>query len=217
MGAEVLIPLAISAIGSGAQAYNSYDTAKDQDAEAAAGIRSQANYQREADARLNEEIGALERSTPEGASQSALEQYMTQLQRTRAQAQGSNPGVPGASNEFVNDTAAANKSVGNYGDRLAGIMSRISAPDRQRQAETTGFNRAAGDVQGIGRNANGSAFLSELRSRGIRNNPWVDLGGKLVQNAGAAAGDIMGPDAGTSRVLAAGQRQPARLAQRGLA
>lgn len=186
MGTEAIwIPLVASAVSAGVSAKQTHDVAKRQDNEAAAGIAAQANRQRQADARVSQEVQALESSTPEGERAAANQEFLTQLQKSRGQ-QYAGGKVGASSDEFATDTERGASNVVDFGKREAGIRSRISAPTRQRTNEQIGFGRLGGDLGSIGRNAGGDAFLSQLRMRGIGRNPWVDAAAGVGQ--GVASG-----------------------------
>lgn len=174
MGAEILIPLAISALGSGAQAYNTYRTMGKQDEEAAVGIRAQAGHQRQADEAVNNSVDQLGQSSPEGARAKATDDFLSQLRRNQGQAV---PGAsPGGSSRYAEDSAGAETDVADFGAKAASTMARISAPGMQREQEGVNFNRLSTSLGTIGRNASGDQFLTQLRSRSIRENPWVNAG-----------------------------------------
>lgn len=186
MGTEaVWIPAVLSAVGAGASAKNSYDTAKRQDNEAAAGIAAQANRQQQADDRVSQEVNALSASSPEAEREQATAQFMDQLKRTRGQ-QYDTSAVGASSDEFNADAKRGATNVVDFGKKRAANMAAISAPGRQRVNEQTGFGRLGGDLNQVGRAANGDAFLSQLRQRGIQRNPWVDAGASIA--GGVASG-----------------------------
>lgn len=192
MGAEVLVPLAISALSAGAATYNTVDTARRADRVAAQGITQQADTQRRADERVNQEIQTLEGSTPEDSRAAANNDYLTALRRNRSNAVGED--LTGAtSSAYTADTAAAKTGVTGYGTRVADTMSRIAAPGRQRQAEGEGFAQLASNLQNFSRESQGNAFLQSLRQRSVTRNPWVDAGATI--GSGVAGG--MAANSGT--------------------
>jgi hypothetical protein len=184
MGTEAAwVPLVVAALGSGVQAYNVRQTAKEADNVAAQGIRQQGERQREADDRVSQEVNALEASSPEAARAQATEAFMGQLRRTRGNAVENGPA--GASARYGADLAGAEGDVADFGSRGADILARIGAPAQQRLAEGQGAGRLASDLGGIGRNAGGDAFLNNLRQRSVRNNPWLEAGGQILTGVGS--------------------------------
>lgn len=185
MGVETAVALGLSALSAGAAAKNQHDVLKRQDNEAASGIAAQASRQRQADQRVSQEVDALQSSTPEAERAQANAQFMNQLQQNRAQ-QYNGGRVGASSDEFSEDTKRGASNVVDFGKKQAGVLSRISAPGRQRTNEQVGFGRLGGDLGRIGRGAEGDAFLSQLRMRGIGKNPWIDAAAGIGQ--GAASG-----------------------------
>lgn len=188
MGSEaVWVPLVISALGAGASAYNTNQTAKRQDQVAAEGIRQQASRQKEADQKVAGEVDALKASNADAARKESTNDFLAQLRRTASVAQGGD-GITGAANErFLTDTADANTGIKDYGQRAASILGRIAAPGRQRMAEGQSQARLASALSVIGRGSEGDAFLNNLRLRGVNRNPWIDAGASI---AGGAAGGM---------------------------
>lgn len=214
MGTEALwIPAVVAAVGAGVQAKETHDVAKEQDEAAAQGIRTQAGRQREADARVAQEVNELQSSSPEESQREATDAFMQQLKRTRSQAHGG--GSVGAVSDAYNaDSAGASAAVDQYGTTRAGLLGRINAPGLQRTAETVSRLRAGSELGQIGRNAAGDQFLTQLRMGQIRANPWMMAGGQVLQGAGqgmASSGyGAQTPngmsEAGTRRVINNGQR-----------
>lgn len=178
------IGMALAAAGSGAQAYSARETAKSQDQAAARGIKNQQAKQREIDSRVDQSIGALERSGPEDERAASLDQYMAQLRSSRAQANGSD--VPITGGRYGEDVEASQAAIGNYGEKVAGLLSRIRAASDQRTNEGYDIGRMGSDVAGTARNASGQAFIDQLRLRGITQNPWVTAAGDVAKGAGSA-------------------------------
>lgn len=195
------VPALISAVGAGAGAYETRRVAKKQDALAAEGIRQQSMRQREADARISQELGALERSSPEAERAKALDDYVAQLRATRANAAGGGA-VPGASDRYQTDEAGARADIQNFGEKVAGTLARINAPGFQRQREGFGINRLGGDIGGISRAAQGDDFLTQLRLSRVGRNPWVDAAAQGLQGLGQGmAGRAAAPASAARRPL----------------
>jgi hypothetical protein len=176
----------MSLVAGATTAYQADRQASKQDAALAQGMRQQGARQREANARVDQELEKLKTSNADAERKSANDQYMQQLQRTRAAAEGSVPGVVGGSDRFASDVIAQNAAAEQTSAKIADLMSRIAAPALQRQRENTGFGRLTSDVGVIGRGSAGDDFLTQLRVRGIRANPWVTAGAGVL--GGAAQG-----------------------------
>jgi hypothetical protein len=214
MGTEALwIPAVISAIGAGASAYQTHQVAKDQDQAAAQGIRTQQAKQREIDARASQEIDALEQSSPEDERAAAMEKYMTQLRTARGNMEGDG-NIPNASDRYQKDVVASKAGIGNFGEKVADILSRVQAAGDQRRNEGYSFGRAGSDIAGTAREAQGADFLNRLRISGIQRNPWVDAGSNVLQgvaqgmSAKYASGAGPGPKPGWGGTGAGGGVPP---------
>lgn len=203
MGTEAAwVPYAVALLAAGGSAYNTKKTADDQDAVAARGIREQAARQKEADARVNEELGALEESNPDAERQKAMNDYLTQLRANRAQVEGGGR-VPGASDEYQRDIATSKADIGNYGEKLSGVLSRIRGPLEQRRNEAYGRARTSSDIEGVARNAEGDDWLNRLRLSRVRRNPWIDAAaaaGMAYAGASAGAAGARGANVGAGSV-----------------
>lgn len=192
MGTEALwVPLAVGALSAGAGAYNADRTARKQSAAATQGILQQQARQREATARVNQQIGAVERSTPEGERAAATDAYLAQLRANRAGVEGS-PTL-GGSDRFRADTDAAKVDIQNYGTNAAKTLASIDAPLNQRITESRGVGRAGVDLNRIAGEAQGDDFLNKLRMSQIRRNPWIDAASQIGTSYAKGAASRMKP------------------------
>lgn len=200
MGAEVIVPLLMTAASAGIGAYNTNQTAKREDRAAAEAIRAQAGKQKQADARTLKEVSTLEGSSSRDEEAKRADQYATQLRRNRGKMQGVNlaPGIGGEA--FTADAANAMSGVDSFAGETADLMARADAPGMQRQGEATGYGKLATDIGLIQRESRGQAYIDELRRRSIRRNPWLDMAaGALGSAAGGFGGGGM-PDIGLTQV-----------------
>lgn len=195
MGAEILIPLALAAAGTGVDMYNTKRTNDKRDDLAVQGLKRQQEHQRNADARVSQQIGALEQSSPEASRDQALTGYLEQLRAQRGAATGGVQNVPGASKRYAADVDTNQAAIGNYGQRVAGTLSRIQAAGRQRQQEGIGTGRMMADVAGIARNASGDDTVNRMRVAGVQANPWLTALSGVLKAAGMAYGATAGAGA----------------------
>lgn len=183
MGTEYAwVPYVLAAAGTGAQVVSDQSQRNDQARATEVGLDQQKARQDEADAAVNAEIGALQRSTPEAQRQEAADSFITQLRRSNASSQGDVP--VGASEQFQTDTAAAEQGVTDFGTRTANLMARISAPVRQRQVEGQGMSRLASQLATVGRNSQGDDFLAQLRLQRATGNPGLEAAGQFLTGVG---------------------------------
>lgn len=184
--------LALAALAAGATTVNTQQTAKRADREAAAGIRQQSNIQRDADARLRAEIGEIGKSDPEAERKESRDQFLQQLQRSRAQIDSSTADVSGASDEFRSDVDENAIKTQQLGRRVSDLLSRIDAPGLQRRGEAERFGRFATDLGGLGRRSSGENFLTQLRLRNVRRNPFLDAFASFGGSFAGAQADASG-------------------------
>ncbi len=201
MGIETgtAIALALAAAGSAASYENTRRTAKKQDHALAEQLRNQGAKQRQADARVGEQLDDLAGSNSDAARNESLDSYMQTLRRGRAQMQaGLAPTI--GSDTFRQDAAGAAQGVERYATETADLMSKIEAPTRQRQQEGFGFGRTASDLGLIARDAAGQNYVDQLRLMAIRRNAGLDFAAGLMGTgsqafaAGAGTGAATNPD-----------------------
>lgn len=186
MGIELALALGLAAAGAGVSAYNTNKTLKKQDAAAAQGIRNQAKLQREADARVNEQVQQLEGSTMADERAKRLDEFMATLAANRGQARGIDAGTLGsAAFQAANDAGVTRADTA--AARTAGQLATADAATMQRIGEGVSYGRLATDLGLTQRRASGQQFLDDLRLRRIRRNPGLDvLAGALSGAAGMA-------------------------------
>lgn len=199
------IPIAIALAGTAAQQAETQRVERKQDEETAQGLLNQSRRQQEADRRVNDEIAQLETSTAADDRAQRLGQYMQQLQRGQRQAlSGLNSPIGGAT--FQADAGAARAGANNTAATTAGLMSRIDAPQLQRQQEAFGYGKLATDLDMEARASRGQQFIDQLRLRQIRRRPEVDLLAGLATSAGGAMGG-----GGAGRIAASAPRMGANF------
>lgn len=178
---------ALSVASAGTSYYNTEKTADRQDAALADSIINQSRKQREADARVGEEVQKLEGSTAADERAERLAQYMDVVGRNRDSLQaGLVPGV--GSDRFQADAQGSAAAAESYAGKMADLMARVDAGSLQRQREGFGYGRLATDLSRVAREASGQSFLDELRLRGIRRNPWLDAAAAGMSGAAGAMG-----------------------------
>lgn len=175
--------LALSAAAAGTQYVNTERTAKRQDNALATQIRNQGAKQRQADARVGEQIDDLAASNADAARNESLDSYMQTLRRNHGQTKaGLAPSF--GSETFQRDAADAAQGVDRYATETADLMSKIDAPVCQRQQEGFGFGRLGTDLGLLQRDASGQNYVDQLRLMAIRRNSGLDFAAGLM-NVGA--------------------------------
>jgi hypothetical protein len=207
MGTEAAwIPLVLSlagtAVGAGATIYNQRQTAKQQDNVLAAQLRSEAAKQREADAQTQNLINNVKNSSSADEKAGSLGQFTQAIQANRANAERplQTQGAVSAAYKKAGSDAAlgmATKATG-----LADLVSSIDAPFQQRQNDRKILDDYDQNIGLIERRNSGDDFLTQLKLRRIRPNPWVSAVGDFA--SGAAKGYGGGYGAGSTDQMAGG-------------
>lgn len=197
------IPAIIAVVGAGMQVYNTQRTASKQDAAAARSIRNQSKKQEEVDARVNKEVQELSQSNSADERAKALSNYTDTVRQGSGEiTAGLTPGI--GSDIFKADAAKGAQGTLDYAGNIAGLMSRIDAPNMQRRGEAFGYGRLATDTNMLAREARGQAFLDELRMRSIVRNPWMDAAGSALQSYGSSGGSFGAGSGSTGSSVGAG-------------
>lgn len=196
------LALAGTLAASGMQAYNTNRTLSKQDASAAQGIRDQSRIQQKADVKVNDEVTKLEASRSGDERAQRLTDYMKTLTTARGKTDS------GLENIALGDAfnAAGGKAKGDLaatGNRTADLLAGVDAAGLQRQGEANSFGRLATDIGLVGRESQGQKFLTDLRTRSIRRNPWIDAGASALK--GLSSGGFGG---GASTAAAAPMAMP---------
>ncbi len=191
MGTEaVWIPMAIAAVGAGASAYNTYQTGRNQDRALAASIQQQQVRQREADALVRAQLERTGQSTPDAERQTAMQEYLTQIQRAQAQAEGGLGVMGDVSARYAGDAGSAGQAIRDYATGTADIYSRIDAPLRQREREGIEFSRLGSDINTLGMLSGSDQYLADLRLRRAgQRNPWIDAFSQAAQGYAGGMSD----------------------------
>lgn len=189
MPLPLLLLAGLAAAGSAGLGYvNTRNTARKQDNELAASIRQQGVNQRKADAKVNEQVDKLEGSRSADEKAKRMAEYFTTLTRGRKNIEAGLGGAEGGQ-AFQAAAEGARGDVGDYAGESAGLMAGIDAAGLQRMGEGFDFGRLGTDIDLVRRQSAGDQFLSDLRLRGIRRNPWMDAGSALLSGlSGSMAG-----------------------------
>jgi hypothetical protein len=223
-GAE--IGLILAATGTGVGAINQQGAMRKQDRSAARGVREQAEFQRQANARMQQELAGLQQSGPQPEQAQSMDAYMNAL---RAAQPGVEAGfqAPGTVNpRFAELVSGQRQDMGGIAGGTARDMSVMDAAMLQRLREGQSQNRAVSDLGRIGGDAAGADYLNRLRTASIRPNPWVGAAGSIMQGVGsamammppkaAAAGAAAGAPTTAAAVSPAGMTQDMLARLRGL-
>lgn len=192
------VAVAVAAAAALTTAYNTRQTAKKQDAALAEGIRQQAKIQKRGNQQISDSLSKLEKSRSGTEQAGALEQYRQALRGTDAQAR-SGQAVEGLSDAYDEATRAGTATAqGNVGN-IADLLSRIDAPNLQRQREGIGVADLGLNLSTLGRDARGADFLARMKAQNIRRNPWLDAAAAAMNAyAGGGGGFSFGGSSGSA-------------------
>jgi hypothetical protein len=181
MGMSALIPLALSAIGTGMQIYNERQTERKQDNALAAQLRADASKQRQADQQTAQLINKTRASTDTDEKASALEKFTQAVAANRANAE--RPMLTQGAVSDAYKAAGSNAALGmaSKASGLADLVSSIDAPRQQRQNDVRDLDEYRTNVGMIGRFSRGDDFRAQMKLRGIKRNPWLDAGAQVAQ------------------------------------
>lgn len=179
------VATAIAVIGAATQQYTQHQANKKADKQAANRIYQQAENQDRADYAVNQLL--TKRATDDGSAErtAVSRSLMDQSQAAQmAASRGLNQGgaVSDAYRASANDAALG---ISDYGQRAAGLMARIDAPQQQRRREALQSGNLASQLGLIGREAASDDFLAQLRLQAIRPDPWLTAAGQIAQGVGS--------------------------------
>lgn len=175
---------ALSAAGTGVNAYAQNQNMRKQDSQAAQSIVKQGQINSQAEnavSKLNQNVA---RSNPDDATKQQTAAYLAAAQNAARNAP-TTPSVPGGSKRFSQAQAGANADVSNYARTTAGNQAAIVAPQLQRIGEG---NQIADTASQLGRlNDTSAAEQGILKTQlaGDQANPWLSSFGQLLQGAGS--------------------------------
>lgn len=175
----------IAALVAAAGTYeNNQQVAHKQDNNAAAALRQQGLLQQQANQRTSQLINKTAASNDVAPKSALLQQFTDALRAKQGNATSGLNQAGNVSSAFTKDALDASSGISQFGANRAGILSSIDAPGLQRQGEAADLMRYGTDVGQIQRQSQADEFLSNMRMRGIRANPWLTA---LSSAAGAYA------------------------------
>lgn len=186
MGTEVAIGLALA--GAAASAYNTDRTIRKQDNAAAQALRRQQEIQREANGKVAQQINAQRASNPEAERARNEADMLAAIQGAQAKARRNLQTVGAASGDYRAAANDAGAGAQNYAEQVAGLLATVDAASQQRQREGFAFGDLATEIDLIGRRSRGQAHVDDLRVRGIRRNPWIDMAAAAASGAASGMG-----------------------------
>jgi hypothetical protein len=196
LGTSALLGLAAAAGSAGLSYYNNRQMANRADNEAVRGIESNRRVQRGVDARVNEEVQNLERSTAADERAERLANYLQTVQSVKRRTNAGLDDAGAFGDDFVAAADVAKTDLAQQGATRANLMAGIDAPGLQRQGEAFRAGRLGSDIDAARRQSEGIDHMTRLRTSAIRPNGGMTalaslLGGVssgLAGGGSAAAG-----------------------------
>ena len=189
MGTEAIwIPLLLSAAGVGVNMYNQNQLQNKQEDTIVSGIQQQKKRQGEINNQTQELLSKFQGSNPEQDKARLLAAYTQQLGKNRPMANAGLTEIAGASGDYKAGTQDAALGIADYGSMLSSLMSRVDAPQYQRQREGVMMGDYGIDLDRVKRASQGDAFINEMRLKSLHSNPWLSALSSALSGAGAAAG-----------------------------
>lgn len=194
------LPIAMAVAGTALQQSETRRVERKQDDELGRQLIALGQKRSKADARVDEEVSQVENSRSGDERAERMEQYMQMLRRGKSGVQAGLTPEFGSQTFRADSQQAANDALA-YATDQADLTARIDAPLLQRQGEAFGYGRLATDIDQIGREVAGQRFVDELRMRGIRRRPGVDLVAGGLAGAGTAMAGGLGGGSGVGPVV----------------
>lgn len=192
-----LIPYIVAAVGAGVSYHNSQETAHRQDEILAQGIRQREDRQKQIDSRTGKLIKDIGDSNPDQDKQDANSKYLDVLLANKNNTDASVGSVAGASQDYQVGQKAALGDIGKYGTDVAGLMSRIDAPQAQRRRESVMQGDYGVDLDQIKRATDGDSYLNNLKLQSVHRNALEDAFAAAAEAYGASAAGGAGAGAAT--------------------
>lgn len=187
MGTEAIwVPLLIAAASGGVSYYNGQQLEKDQNKVLSQGIHEQQGHQDEINQQTQELLSKFASSNPEADKAQSLAAYQAQLAKNKGVANSGLTHVAGASGDYQTGTQDAALGIADYGNMLSSLMSRIDAPEQQRQREGEMMGDYGVGVDREKRYAQGDEYINQLKLKSLHRNPWLDALSAALKGVGMA-------------------------------
>lgn len=196
MGASFFVPLALSALSTGAQYENQQQANSAAQNVEAQNIEQQNALRNQAGAQVNQLAHQIGQDNPATIAGQEEGNYINELRKNQAGAQTG--GATGATqtfgmpvsalptagnfgNRYNSDVAAAQNQVQQYGNTYANELANIDAATRLRQNEGLGMENVGTNINLLNTQAWGQNFVNQLRAQqAAQANPYVALGAAIL-------------------------------------
>jgi hypothetical protein len=187
-------PWIASALGAGAQAYNTARTTNKQNQAAVEGYLRQKEFEDQARQRFKKQLDELQQSTPDDERRTLSSQIRQQLRTKQALAlSGIQP--TGGSQAVRMYAGEAEPVAVDYGDFIGNTMASIDAPLYQRQGEAYDRADVGNVINTMRRHSAAEDMLTRLRIAGIRPNPGLNMLAAALSAYGTSGAGMFNPTA----------------------
>jgi len=196
------VPLILTAVGTGAQMYNTAQTEKKTRKALDQQLASQRERDAQGDAIVRDVISKTSASSPDEPRAQAMDLYRKAIASGQPNAtQGLNQ-VGNVSDRYAEASQDAANDILGAANVRANQLANIDAPLSQRMTEGIRFGRAGSDIGLLVDAAKGDSYIHDLRlKRAATRDPWLDAFGSLAQGYG------QGMAGGSSPMIGGVQRE----------
>lgn len=175
---------ALSAAGTGVNAYNQNQQMRKQDNDAATSIVNQGRINSQAEGAVKNLNDNIAKSTPTKNTQDQTAAYLQAINSQPAAA-NTTPKVAGGSKRYTEAQGAAAQDVANYGRSTAENAAAVAAPSLQRIGEGNQIANVASELGRYNDQSANEQGLLRTKLAGDTANPWLGAFSQLLQGAGS--------------------------------
>lgn len=175
---------ALSAAGSGVNAYSQNQNMRTQDNQAAAATIKQGAINSQAEKATGNLNASIAKSNPADAQKAQMAAYMQALQQAQPTQSTTNAPVPGGSNRFAQASAASKADVANYARATANNTAAVAAPALQRIGEGNQIADTASQLGLLNDQSAQEQGILKTQLAGDQANPWLTSLSGVLQGAG---------------------------------
>lgn len=175
---------ALSAAGTGANAYAQNQDMRTKDSQAAASIVKQGQINSKAEGAVGQLNNTIAKSNPAEAQKQQMAAYTQAIQQAAPTQSATNPGVPGGSKRYSEASAASKADVASYARATAGNEAAVAAPSLQRIGEGQQIGNVASELGRFNDESSSEQGILKTQLAGDQANPWLTSLSGVLEGAG---------------------------------
>lgn len=179
---------ALTAAGSGVNAYSQNQNMRTQDNQAAQSIIKQGQINSKATHAVDDLNTSISRSSPNAAVKQQTAAYLAAANA----APSTIPTVPGGSKRYTEAAAGAKADVANYARTTAGNAAAVNAPALQRIGEGNQIANVASELGRYNDESSAEQGILKTQLAGDQANPWLTSLGSVLSGAGSGLSTYAG-------------------------